>query len=88
VPEQTLNEAAQRAAAYSRGWKENFEVVDVYWIHPDQVSKTPPSGQSLKKGSFMIRGNKNFVRGVPMRVAVGIKTVDDQIVVIGGLYKR
>jgi hypothetical protein len=32
----------------------------------------------------MIRGNKNFVRGVPMRVAVGIKTVDDQIVVIGG----
>jgi predicted ribosome quality control (RQC) complex YloA/Tae2 family protein len=84
VPEQTINEAAQLAASYSRAWKENFEAVDVYWVHPDQVSKTPPSGQSLKKGSFMIRGTKNFVRGVSMRVALGIKIEDDQVYVIGG----
>ena len=62
VPEQTINEAAQLAASYSRAWKEMISSVNVYWIHPSQVSKTPPSGQSLKKGAFMIRGNKNFVR--------------------------
>ncbi|MCW4034518.1 MAG: ribosome rescue protein RqcH, partial [Candidatus Bathyarchaeota archaeon] len=84
VPEQTIKQAAQQAASYSRAWKELFTAVNVYWIHPDQVSKTPPSGQSLKKGSFMIRGNKNFVRGVALRVAIGVKVDDDQVSVIGG----
>ena len=84
IPQQTINQAAQQAASYSRAWKEQFTAVNVYWIHPDQVSKTPPSGQSLKKGSFMIRGNKNFVRGVDLRVAIGVKMDNDQIRVIGG----
>ena len=82
--EQTINEAAQLAASYSRGWKEMLSAINVYWIHPDQVSKSPPSGQSLPKGAFMIRGTKNFVRGVPLRVAVGVKTDDDAIMIIGG----
>jgi predicted ribosome quality control (RQC) complex YloA/Tae2 family protein len=84
VPEQTINEAAQLAASYSRAWKELFSAVNVYWINPDQVSKTPPSGQSLKKGAFMIRGTKNFVRGVPMLVAIGVKIDDKEIMVVGG----
>ena len=32
----------------------------------------------------MIRGTKNFVRGVPLRVAVGVKTDDGAIMIIGG----
>jgi len=84
VPEQTINEAAQLAASYSRAWKELFSAINVYWINPNQVSKTPPSGQSLKKGSFMIRGTKNFVRGVPLHVAIGVKTDNEEIMVIGG----
>ena len=84
APEQTINEAAQLAASYSRAWKETMSAVNVYWIHPDQVSKTPPSGQSLQKGSFMIRGTKNFVRSVPLHVAVGVKIEDETIMVIGG----
>ena len=84
APEQTINEAAQLAASYSRAWKEMLSVINVYWINPDQVSKTPPSGQSLKKGSFMIRGTKNFVRSVPLHVAIGVKTDDDNIMIIGG----
>lgn len=82
--EQTINEAAQLAASYSRAWKEMLSAINVYWIHPDQVSKSPPSGQSLAKGSFMIRGTKNFVRGVQLQVAVGVKTEDDTIMIIGG----
>jgi len=84
APEQTINEAAQLAASYSRAWKEMFSAVNVYWINPSQVSKTPPSGQSLKKGSFMIRGTKNFVRGVSLQVAIGVKTDEENVVVVGG----
>ena len=84
VSEQTINEAAQLAASYSKAWKELMSAINVYWIHPNQVSKSPPSGQSLPKGSFMIRGTKNFVRGVDLRVAIGVKIEDDTITVIGG----
>ncbi|WNZ28727.1 MAG: NFACT family protein [Candidatus Bathyarchaeota archaeon] len=84
VPEQTINEAAQLAASYSRAWKELLTAINVYWIHPDQVSKTPPSGQSLPKGSFMIRGTKNFVRGAKLRVAIGLKIEDDDVTLVGG----
>jgi predicted ribosome quality control (RQC) complex YloA/Tae2 family protein len=84
APEQTINEAAQLAASYSRAWREMLGAVNVYWVNPDQVSKTPPSGQFLKKGSFMIRGSKNFVRGVPLQVAIGVKTSEEEIMVVGG----
>lgn len=83
-PERTIKEAAQLAASYSRAWREMLTTLNVYWINPDQVSKTPPSGQFLKKGSFMIRGNKHFIREVPMQVAIGIRTSEDKIRVIGG----
>jgi len=84
APEQTINEAAQLAASYSRAWREMLGAVNVYWVNPDQVSKTPPSGQFLKKGSFMIRGSKNFVRGVPLQVAIGVQTVEEEMMVVGG----
>ena len=32
----------------------------------------------------MIRGTKNFVRGVPMQVAVGVKIEGENVVVVGG----
>ena len=32
----------------------------------------------------MIRGTKNFVRGVPLHVAVGVKVDEKQMIVIGG----
>lgn len=81
--EQSLKEAAQFAASYSRAWKEMFGAVDVYWVHPRQVSKSPPSGQYLKKGSFMIRGAKNYLRNVPLAVAIGVQ-IKDHARIIGG----
>jgi len=84
IPEQTISEAAQAAASYSRAWGEMLSAMNVYWVNPEQVSKTPPSGQFLTKGSFMIYGSKHFVRGVSLRVAVGVKIEDETISVIGG----
>ncbi len=83
-PERTIQEAAQLAASYSRAWREMLSAVNVYWVNPAQVSKSPPSGQFLKKGSFMIRGSKNFVRGVSLQVAVGAITDEEETMVVGG----
>jgi len=84
VSEQISHEAAQLAASYSRAWREKFGTVDVYWVRPDQISKTPPLGQYVKKGAFVIHGTKNHIKNVPLRVAIGIKREDEQFLVIGG----
>jgi predicted ribosome quality control (RQC) complex YloA/Tae2 family protein len=83
--EETIKQAAEFAASFSKAWKEMFAAVDVYWVHPEQVSKTPPTGQFLSKGSFMIYGKKNYLRKVPLQTALGVMTAEDgQIKVIGG----
>ena len=82
--EQTMLEAAQAAASYSKAWREMLHAVDVYWVHPDQLSKTPPSGQFLEKGSFVIIGKKNYIRSVPLRIAIGIFTQESFVSVVGG----
>jgi len=84
LSEQTIREAAQLAASYSRAWREMFHAIDVYWVHPDQLSKSPPPGQYLEKGAFIIRGKKNYVRNVPMRVAIGIVMKENLVAVVGG----
>jgi len=82
--EQTIREAAQLAASYSRAWREMLGAVDVYWVSPEQVSKSPPSGQYIRKGSFVIQGSKNYIRQVPLQVVVGIKAEKECPIVIGG----
>jgi predicted ribosome quality control (RQC) complex YloA/Tae2 family protein len=82
--QQSINEAAQLAASHSRAWKAKFSTIDVYWVHPAQVSKTPPSGEYLPRGAFMIRGKKNYVRKTPLRFAIGIDTKATPPVLIGG----
>ena len=84
VSDQVIREAAQFAASYSRAWREMFDTLDVYWIFPNQVSKTPPSGQYLEKGSFVISGTKNYVRGVQLRTAIGLKRNNSQFSATGG----
>jgi len=83
-PEPAMKESAQFAASYSRAWKQMLRTLNVYWVTPEQVSKSPPPGQYLKKGAFMIHGSKNYVRGVPLRVAIGVKMEEEQVMVIGG----
>ncbi len=82
-PEQTVREAAQLAASYSRAWKEMLATTNVYWVSPQQVSEHPPSGEYLPKGSFMIYGKRNYVRNVPLEAAIGVKK-EDRMKIIGG----
>nr|WP_269848828.1 NFACT RNA binding domain-containing protein [Methanosarcina horonobensis] len=52
VPESTLQEAAQFAVSYSSLWKAGQFSGDCYWIKSEQVTKTPESGEYLKKRSI------------------------------------
>lgn len=80
----SIEEAAVLAACYSKAWKEGLGVVDVFWVHGRQVSKTPPSGEYLTKGAFMIYGKKNYVK-TKLVLAIGIEEKCDPIY---GLYQR
>ncbi len=76
IPDSTLYEAACFASSYSSAWGEGFSSYDSYWVTLDQVSKTPETGEFLKKGSFVIRGRKNFIRNVPVLIGVGVVDYD------------
>ncbi len=72
VPESTLLEAAQFAVSYSSVWKGGLVAADCYMITGDQVSKTPESGEFLKKGAFVIRGERTYFKDTPLGLALGI----------------
>lgn len=58
---QDLDETAEGVVAFSQAWKTGTGD-KVYYVTGSQVSKTPPTGEFLTKGSFMIYGQKNFIR--------------------------
>jgi len=70
--EQVLREAGEFAAAFSRAWREGVGSVDVYWVKPSQLSKSGPSGEYVAHGSFAVSGKRNWMRGVPLKLAVGV----------------
>lgn len=79
IPEHTIREAAEFAVSYSSLWKEGFASGRCYWVHPNQVSKTPESGEHVPKGAFIIRGERHYLESQTL-LAIGL--YDDQI--IGG----
>ena len=72
INENTLKESSEFAASFSSAWSKGFTTQDVFWVHPNQVSKTPESGEFLPKGSFVIRGHRNYIRGAQVKIAIGI----------------
>ena len=72
VDDISKREAGIFSVIYSRGWNSKVAEGDAYWVLPDQVSKKPPAGEFLAKGSFIINGKRNYMKGLPMRMAVGI----------------
>lgn len=68
-----IREAAEISAAYSSAWKKGYGNVDVYWVKPEQVSKEAPAGEHLEKGSFMIKGKKNYLRKRELKISIGVK---------------
>jgi predicted ribosome quality control (RQC) complex YloA/Tae2 family protein len=82
-PETTVEQAAQFAVSYSSVWKAGRYAGDAYMVSPDQVSKTPESGEYIEKGSFVIRGDRTYFEDTPVGCAVGIQC-EPRTQVIGG----
>jgi predicted ribosome quality control (RQC) complex YloA/Tae2 family protein len=65
-------EAAQFAGSYSSAWKEGLATVDVYAVPPEQVSKHAESGESVGKGGFIIRGEREWFRNCETGLLIGV----------------
>ena len=70
--EEEALELAQATVSFSSGWKTGLGAADAYWVNRDQVSSSAESGEYLARGSFVIRGKKNFVRHALIQIAVGL----------------
>ncbi len=70
IPQTTIDEAAIFSVCYSRAWKDGVSAEDTFWVTPDQVTFSAPSGEYLAKGSFVIKGSKNQLKNVPLEIAV------------------
>lgn len=77
------DEVAQFAVSYSNAWKNGNLTADVYAASPNQVSKTPETGEYVSRGSFIVRGERTYTRNVGLGVAIGLE-VTPELGVIGG----
>ncbi len=68
----TLKEAAIFAVSFSSLWKDGYCGGDAYWVKPEQVTKEAPSGEYLKKGAFAIKGKRNYIKSVSIKLTIGI----------------
>ena len=78
VTKATLQEAAEFAAMNSRAWREGLGSVDVFWAEPEQVTSKAPSGTYLPRGSYVIEGKRNLMRGIAIRATVGVVAVEGE----------
>ncbi|ENN96308.1 fibronectin-binding A domain-containing protein [Methanocaldococcus villosus KIN24-T80] len=79
VDEDTLLEVAKFSVSHSKAWKLGYGAIDTYWVKPEQISKTPESGEYLKRGAFVIRGKRNYIRSVPLELGIGVIEYDGEI---------
>lgn len=70
--EQTIKEASQAVAVYSRAWKLGHASADVFYVKPEQVTKETKAGDGhLAKGSFMVYGKTNYLHP-KLEYAIGL----------------
>jgi predicted ribosome quality control (RQC) complex YloA/Tae2 family protein len=67
----SIIESCENLISHTKAWK--LGVPDkAYWVYPSQVSKTTESGEYINKGSFIIRGHKNYINVDKMELGFGI----------------
>jgi predicted ribosome quality control (RQC) complex YloA/Tae2 family protein len=71
ISEQTLAEACKFAVATSKAWNAKIGSGVGYWVMPEQVSKTPQSGEFLARGAFVIRGKRNYSNKTEIMLGLG-----------------
>jgi predicted ribosome quality control (RQC) complex YloA/Tae2 family protein len=82
--EQSLLEVAKATVAFSRAWKDGLSSADAYWVMPAQIKKGAPTGQFLPKGSFVIEGKRSYLKGVEIRLAIGVVQLNSKETLVCG----
>jgi predicted ribosome quality control (RQC) complex YloA/Tae2 family protein len=82
--DQSLMQVAQATVSFSRAWKDGLSSADAYWVFPEQIKKGAPTGQFLPKGSFVIEGKRSYVKGVEVRLAIGIERINERKALVCG----
>jgi len=80
----SLQQVAQATVSFSRAWKDGLSSADAYWVTPGQVRKGAPTGQFLPKGSFVIEGKRSYIKGVEIRLAIGVVQLNNRETLVCG----
>jgi predicted ribosome quality control (RQC) complex YloA/Tae2 family protein len=80
----SLLQVANATVSFSRAWKDGLSSADAYWVTPEQVKKGAPTGQFLPKGSFVIEGKRNYLKGVEIRLAIGVTRLNSRETLVCG----
>ena len=73
-----MQETSDATAVFSRAWKMNMTTLDVFYVSPDQLSKTPNTGEFIAKGAFIVRGKTNYLKPRKMEIAIGVKKEESE----------
>ena len=79
-----INQAANMALIWSRGWNGGGGAGTSFWVKPGQVSKTAESGEFVAKGAFIVRGNRNWIKDLEMKMAIGLICINGIPLLLGG----
>ena len=87
ISEVSLKQSAQMSLVWSRGWNGGGAAGTAFWAKSSQVSKTAETGEYLSKGSFIVRGKRNWVKDLEMKICVGLICINGIPFLIGGTYE-
>lgn len=73
IGEQTIQETAVATASFSRAWKLGLSHAEVFYVNPDQLSRTPKAGEYLEKGSFIVNGKAEKIM-TELKLSVGVNS--------------
>ena len=71
-----ISQAAQIAVCWSRAWGSGGAAATAFHVRPSQVSKQTESGESLGRGSFVVRGKRTWHRDMNLEIGMGIGVIN------------
>ena len=77
-------QSANMALIWSRGWAGGGGAGTSFWVKPGQVSKTAETGEFVAKGAFIVRGNRNWIKDLEMKMAIGLICINGIPLLLGG----
>ena len=87
LEDSVISEAAQISVCWSRAWGSGGAAATAFHARSSQVSKTTETGESLARGSFVVRGERSWHRDTPLEIAVGLAVVNGVPLPVSGVPK-